>query len=564
MKTIILDGEHLTIEQLVAVGRSGAPVAYPAKVRQRIKQFRTGLERFLYEHPETPIYGVTRGCGDLLSSALKRDQRNAYLAAWRAHRAAPKNAAALKKRRQAFVAYLRALEEYQVRYIKAHNCGTGNPFPIEVVRAALAIRLNSFARGHSAVTLEMCQLIIDLLNRGVTPWVLEEGSVGASGDLIPLAMVGAVLLGLPEAKAYHKGKLLSAPEALRRAGLRPVALGAKEAMGITNGANFMAALGAFAVHESQQLLKSATVTAALSLEAIRGEPDAYAEFLNGQRPFPGQTAVARDLRALCRGSRRMTAAAQRIRVDGQEADSARERVQDRYSFRCVPQVYGAAFEAIAKTREAVTIEINSATDNPLLEARSGGSFKAYSGGNFHGQPLAVAFDYLKIALTGLTLITDKRTFSLLNHHLSFGLPQDLAADPAGSDTGLMIAQYASAARAGESRVLAAPSSVMSVSTSANQEDFVSMGATAALHLGRVIRNAQTVVGIELLCALRALQLSRNALPPRHRRLGRGTARAFERLNRILPRPSQDRYLRTDMEKMIEVVRDGSLVDIAGL
>jgi histidine ammonia-lyase len=585
MNKVELKGENLTIEDVINVAEKGYKVEYPRDIKKKISKFRKGLENYICEHPDKPVYGTTTGCGDLLGYGLKKSAWEKYCEVWKKYKSNPNNS----ERMEAFKKYIEALEDYQVRYIKAHNCGTGNPLPIEVVRAAMVIRLNSFAKGHSAVRLETCQLMIDMLNKGVTPWVLEEGSVGASGDLVPLAMIGAVLLGLPEAKAYYNGKLMSAPEALERAGLKPIKLGAKEAMALTNGSNFIAALAVFAIRDVELLLKNASIAAALSLEAIRGEITAFSENIANVRPHEGHKKVSQQIRNLLEGSQRITKESQKVPFPGQinkeqiekieaykkkikdqeikgiidnllkGANIAGEKVQDRYSFRCVPQVHGAVYQALEELKRVVEIEINSATDNPLFFDDGSGKFHVESGGNFHGQPLAVAIDYLKIALTSLALISNKRTFSMLDKSQSYGLPQDLAFNPSEGDTGLMISQYAAAARAAESRVLSTPDSIMSISTAANQEDFVSMGMNGALHLHKIIYNTQIVVAIEILCALRGLQMTNHLLPNHLQRLGRGTGKIYAFLNNQLPPVKQDQYIRTDMEKVIKMVRTGELV-----
>lgn len=587
-ETIYLEGKEMTIGDVIAIAEGHRKVDFRQKVWDDISRFREGLIQHLHEFPRTPIYGVNRGCGDLLSSTLKKEEWEEYLEAFEKHQQDPENVQKEKEREEAFRKYLAALEDYQIRYIKAHNCGTGYPFPIEVVRAAIVIRLNSFAKGHSAVRPETCRLMISMLNRGLSPWVLEEGSVGASGDLVPLAMIGAVLLGMPEAKAYYEGELLSAPEALSKAGLKPTRLGTKEAMALTNGSNFIAALAVFAVRDAEILLASASVSAALSLEAIRGEKTAFSHNIAEARQHEGQIYIAAQMRRLLEGSRRMSVEAQKIPYPGQitseeryniekaaiscgsqlgdslkrlieGSNVTRERIHDRYSFKAIPQVHGAVYEAIKKVREVISIEINSATDNPLFFENEEGDYRAESGGNFHGQPLALVIDYLKAALTGLALITDKRTFSMLDRAQSFGLPGDLAADSGRGDTGLMLAQYAGAARAAESRILSTPASIMSISTAANQEDFVSMGLVGALHLRKIINNTQIVVAIELLCALRALQMTYDYLPPELRQFGCGTNSIYDMLNTRLPKVIEDQYIRTDMEEIIKLVKSGELV-----
>ena len=537
--TVYLNGETLSIHDVINVAENNYTVEFPKGILEKISEFRKGLEEYGRNHK---IYGYNTGCGDLIDVDITPQ----------------------------------SLKEYQRRYIMAHNCGTGDPLPPEIVRAIMVIRLNSFAKGYSAVRAETCQLMMDMLNKGVSPWVLEEGSVGASGDLVPLAMIGAVLIGLPEAKAYYKNKLMSALGALRKANLASISLAAKEAMALTNGSNLIAALAVFAVRDAEKLLKNASISAALSLEAIRGEKEAFSEFIAEARPHEGQKRIAAQIRKLLEGSKRTTIDAQKYRFSEKENfnaaqkeriyETGKERVQDRYSFRCIPQVHGPVYEAIQKVKEIVSIEINSATDNPLLfKDDTDGTYKAKSGGNFHGQPLAVVIDYLKIALTGLALITNKRVFSILDKFQSYGLPQDLAADPSGGDTGLMIAQYAGAARVAESRILSTPASIMSISTGANQEDFVSMGSIGALHLRKIIYNTQIVIAIEFLCALRGLQLtSYDSLPENMKALGKGTSEVYNFLNNELPPVGKDTYLRNDIEKVIKLVRSGKLVCCASM
>lgn len=563
---VVLDGMTLTIENVINVAEKNYPVAFAAGIEDKIKKTRNQLEYQLINYSEIEVYGTNVGCGTFKDNKITSA----------------------------------SFEDYQQRYIKAHNCGTGDPLPREIVRAMMVIRLNSFAKNLSAMRWETCALMVEMLNKGVTPVILEEGSVGASGDLVPLAMMAAVMIGLPEAEAYFDGRRMSAPQAMKEAGIETTKLGAKEAMGLTNGSNFLAAFGAFAVRDAELLIKNASISSALSLEAIRGEKDAFSELINGNRRHRGQLRIAKQIRDLIAESQRASVEAQQKKFRKQLGDTVKPRVQDRYSFRAIPPVHGAACEAMAKLRTTIRIEINSATDNPLFleEQISGPHVQSklagisdkkeiptlkklkkdkilngqllcdYSGANFHGQPLATVIDYAKLSLTGLALISDKRTFSLIDKDLNYGLPKNLAVKPAKGDTGLMIAQYAGAARVAENRVLSTPASVTSISTSANQEDFVSMGSIGAVHLRRVIRNTRIVVAIELLCALRALQMSYDYLPEHLRALGTGTSRVYEFLDKAMPlarnekgEPVGDTYLKTDIDKMIKLVKDGDLVNL---
>lgn len=526
---VLLDGNTLTIEDVINVAENKFPVGFANGIETAIRNRRAGLEKQLIENPDEPIYGTNVGCGDLKDTSITPA----------------------------------SFENYQRRYVMAHNCGTGKPLPEPLVRAIMVIRLNSFAKNLSAMRWETCKTMIEMLLKEVTPEILEEGSVGASGDLVPLAMMAAVLIGLPEAWAYYKGERMNAPQAMSKAGIEITKLGAKEAMGLTNGSNFISAFGVFAVRDAERLIINASISAALSLEAIRGEQDAFSKLVNDNRPHKGQIQIAAQIRNLIQGTKRATAKAQLVKFPKQYDESVKVRVQDRYSFRAVPPVHGAAFDAIRRLREDITTEINSATDNPLFSVDSSNFFKAFSGSNFHGQPLATVIDYAKLSITGLSLVTDKRTFSLLDKHLNFGLPGDLAKDPTKGDTGLMITQYAGAARAAENRVLSTPASVMSISTAANQEDFVSMGSIGAVHLAKVIRNTQIVIAIEILCALRGLQLTYDLLPDELKPLGAGTGRVYEFLNKQenLPPVSGDTYLRTEMDKVITLVQNGQLVEL---
>lgn len=550
-QTIILDGKSLKIEDVINIAENGCEVEISESIQEGIKENRAKLEAQLEKYPEIKIYGTNSLHGDLKHVDVD----------------------------------FGILEKYQEKFIKVHNCASGAPIPEKVVRAIMVIRLNSFAKGLSGMRWETIQLMLDMLNCGVTPVVLEEGSVGASGDLVPLAMIGAAMIGLKEAKAHYNSELLPAAEALNKAGLKPVKLGAKEAMGLTNGSNFIAAFSVFAIRDAENLIKHASLAGALSLEAIRGEKDAFSELINENRPHSGQLNIAEEIRNLIRNSKRISPEAQIHPFTGQEKYDV--RVQDRYSFRAIPQVHGVVVEAIDRLKQVVEIEINSATDNPLFqevgieEMKVGikdeiyGKLKSdnvtklikgFSGANFHGQPLATVIDYLKVAITSLGLISDKRSFSLLDERLSYGLPADLALSTKEADGGLMIVQYAGAARAAENRVLSTPSSVMSISTAANQEDFVSMGANGALHLKKIIENTEKIIAIELLCALKGLQLTFDKLPENLRSLGDGTGKIYSYLSEIeIFRKSDDRladhYLMTDMDEMLKILKSGKLVDI---
>ncbi len=562
MSKIILTGSCLTLQNIIDVAENFFEVELSKNSTDSIAEGRKKLMKQITDEAtkHIPIYGTNRGCGDKKNEAVAVEH----------------------------------LPAYQVRYIKAHNCGTGNPLPVNIVRAIMLIRLNSFAKGLSGMQSETCKLMVDMLNKKVTPWILEEGSVGASGDLVPLAMMGATMIALPEAKAYFQTdeeakaysksvnkinpKEMSAKEALDKAGLTVVTLGAKEAMGLTNGSNFIAGIACIAVRDVERILRTASISTALSLEAIRGEKKAFDPLINEQSDrHDGQLAIAKQIRNLIFNSSRMSKEAQESKGVKDENGKDKfddkndnfERVQDRYSFRCVPQIHCATFEALEKMKSVLLKEINSATDNPLFDFSKEDDLNGLkilsfaSGGNFHGQPLAAPIDYLKLSLTSLGLVTDKRTFSLLSSTLSYGLPSDLATDDNSGigNSGYMIAQYAGAARAAENRILSTPASVMSVSTAANQEDYVSMGSIGALHLRKVIYNCQILVAIELLCATRALQLTYDLLPDNLKSLGNETSKVYENLKNLLGGYTEDNYIRTEIEMVLEVVKSGTLIEL---
>lgn len=540
-RKVWLTGKNLTIEDVINVAERGWKIDIKPAIKKKINTYRKKLEEQIYSRPDIAIYGTNRLHGNLKDLEISMD----------------------------------IVDSYQKKYAKVHNCGTGQPIPVEVSRAIMVIRLNSFAKCMSGIRLETCELMLDMLNEGVTPWILEEGSVGASGDLVPLGMMLGTIIQLPESKAYYRGKLMSSKKAFKKAGLSEkyanFQLKAKEAMGITNGSNFIAAFAIFALRDAELLLKTASICTALSVEAIRGEKKAFSEIINEKSDrHSGQIIIAKQIRKLLKNSKRTTIEAQTHPFTRSEPWT--ERVQDRYSFRAVPQVNGTALEAIQKLRSTLETEINSVTDNPLFDfektdQKTGGILFA-SGANFHGQALAVVIDYAKIAMTSVGLMSDKRSFSMLDHRLSYGLPTDLAYDTSQGDGGLMITQYAGASRAAENRILSTPASVMSLSTAANQEDFVSMGSLGVLHFRKIIENLQKILAIEILCATRAIQMTYENLPKNLRKLGSGTQKVFaflsskENLNTGV-KYWQDHYLRTDMEKALELVKSGEIVASCG-
>jgi histidine ammonia-lyase len=411
----------------------------------------------------------------------------------------------------------------------------GEPLPEVVVRGMLLLRANTLAVGLSGARVEVAQLLVDMLNRAVHPVVPSRGSLGASGDLAPLAHLALVMIGEGEALVDGAGPGPAA-EALARAGLSPLVLAAKEGLALLNGTQLMTAVGALALHDAQRLAVTADVIGAMSLEAMLGTARAFADALVAARPHPGQRAVAAHLRGLLAHSE----------IAASHAESA-HKVQDPYSLRCMPQVHGAARDALAELERVLRVEINAATDNPLVFP----SGEVISGGNFHGEPVALALDYATMAVTELASISERRTARLVDAHLS-GLPAFLAERP-GLESGMMIAHYTSAALVNELQTLAHPASVDTIPTSANQEDHVSMGATAAHHLREAIDRAEAVLAIEALCAAQGVDF-RAPLAP-----GLGVRAAHAAIRERVAHLDADRAPAPDIGTARELIRSGTLL-----
>ena len=462
---------------------------------------RAVIERLVAEG--ATVYGVTTGFGDLANVRIEPGR----------------------------------VAELQVNLVRSHTAGVGEPLPAEVVRAMLLLRANALAVGLSGVRPVIAELLCELLNAGIHPVIPSRGSVGASGDLAPLAHLAAVLIG--EGTADTQSGPMPGGDALRAAGLTPVELGAKEGLALLNGTQLMTAIAALVAHDGQRLAASADVIGAMSLEAMQGTAAAFDEALIGARPHPGQVAAAAHLRALLAGSQ----------IGASHAASP-HRLQDAYSLRAMPQVHGAVRDALDQLERVLLVEMNAATDNPLVFADG----RVISGGNFHGEPVALAIDYAKIALAELASISERRTARLVDAHLS-GLPPFLSDEP-GLRSGLMIVQYTAASLVNELQTLAHPASVDSIPTSANQEDHVSMGATGALHLWQVLDRAETVLAIEALCAAQGLDFRAPMRP------GRALARAHARLREQVAHLAEDRSPAPDIAAARDLLHSGDLLAAA--
>src|SRR6267143_987964 len=492
-----LNGEQISLVQLAAVASGGEAVRITDLARPRILASRKLIEQIIER--DAVVYGVNTGFGKLAEVRIGRHE----------------------------------LRQLQLNLVRSHACGIGNLLSEPEVRAMMLLRANVLALGLSGVRCEVIELLCEMLNRRIYPVVPEKGSVGASGDLAPLSHLALSLVG--EGEVLFEGRRMSSAEALRRARLTPLELEAKEGLALLNGTQAMHAVGGLALLRAQRLARVADVAGAMSLEALKGTPAAFDLRLQDARPHPGQKAVAKHLLSLLEGSE--------IRQSHLKNDP---RIQDAYSLRCMPQVHGAVRGALSHCEGILIVESGSATDNPLVFAEIG---DVISGGNFHGAPLALAFDYVAIAVTDLIRISERRIERLVNPDMNEGLPAFLARHP-GTQSGFMIAHVAAAALLNEAKVLAHPASIDNVPTSGGKEDHVSMGMTSALKLRSIVDLAENLLAIELLAGAEALE---------HRRplkAGAGVERAFAVLRKIAPPLTQDRSLSGDITRVAAAVRRG--------
>ena len=451
MKPLLLDGSSLTIDDLARVaGDPSSPVDLSDAARAAVRHSRAAVDSWI-DH-ERVIYGLTTGFGEFANVFIPKD-KTAHL---------------------------------QENLIVSHAAGMGTLLPAEIVRAMMVLRVNALAKGLSGIRESTLDLLIGMINAGLTPDIPSQGSVGSSGDLAPLSHLALAMIG--------RGRIAGRPSAdvLAEHGLQPVTLAAKEGLALINGTQMMTAFGALSIARLRAIVDLADVAGALSLDALRGTDNAFDPRLHAARPHPGQTHVAKRLRSLLAGSH--------IRESHRQND---ERVQDAYSLRCMPQVHGATRDAMEYVTTVVEREMNSATDNPLVFADDD---VAIEGGNFHGQPIAITLDFLGIAAAELANISERRTERMVNSALG-GLPRFLTPN-GGLNSGMMIAQYTAAALVSENKVLAHPASVDSIPTSANQEDHNSMGSIAARHLWDIVDNVERVLAIELLCGAQGVDLLR--------------------------------------------------------
>ena len=499
MEKIFLGVDGMTMEDLLAIARHEAKVRLTEESEKRILSTRKLIEHWVQE--EKIIYGVTTGFGALSDVIISKEDT------W----------------------------QLQKNILMSHAAGVGNPLDKETVRAVMALRIKDLARGRSGIRLKTVNHLIKILNRGICPIVPEKGSVGASGDLAPLAHLCLVLIG--QGEAFYKDQRISGMEALRKCGMEPIQLEAGEGLALVNGTQVMTAIGGLAVYDSLKLTKMSDIAAAMSLEVLMGSRTEFDPRIHRVRPHPGQAAAADNMGRITQNSE----------IISSHKDCS--RVQDAYTLRCSPQVHGASKDAINYALNVVKTEMNSSTNNPLFFPESE---EFLLGGNFHGQPVALAMDFLCMAVSELANISERRIERLVNPKLS-GLPAFLVSD-GGLNSGFMITQYTAAALVSENKVLSHPACVDSIPTSANKEDHVSMGTISARKCREVVKNTEKVIAIELLCSAQAMDLFTNIKP------GEGTLVAYKAIRDAISPLDKDRVLSKDIETMMHLMRSGKIIE----
>lgn len=498
MDKVFIDGNSLNIMEFINVVRHGYEVELSKEAIERVKNSRNLVDEFVEN--DKAVYGITTGFGKFSDVTITKEETKLL----------------------------------QKNLIISHSCGVGKPLDEEIVRGIMLLRANALAKGYSGVRLSTLNTLIDMLNKKVHPIIPEKGSLGASGDLAPLSHMVLVMLG--EGEAIFNGEILPGHEAMNRAGIKPIELTSKEGLALINGTQAMTAIGGLTVYDSINLIKHADIVSALTIEALNGITDAYDYKVHMVRPHKGQINTAKNLLSLLEGSE-MTSKQGEIRV------------QDAYALRCIPQIHGASKDAIEYVLDKVLIEFNSATDNPLIFTDSK---EVISGGNFHGQPMALSFDFLGIALSEMANISERRLERLVNPALS-GLPAFLTKK-GGLNSGFMIVQYSAASLVSENKVLAHPASVDSIPSSANQEDHVSMGTIAARKAREIMSNARKVLAMELLAACQGIDLRGK------KGLGKGTEIAYNIIRGHIPVLEEDRVMFKDINTCENIIKSNEILN----
>ncbi len=495
----IIDGHNLTIEQVVQVARQNEPVELHPEAKKRIEKCRALLEDKIQKREI--MYGVNTGIGELSEIVLTREQ----------------------------------VEKYQRYVIYSHAAGYGRALPVEIVRAAMLSRISCHCHGHSGLRLVVTETMKEMLNRGVTPVVCEKGSVGACGDLSPMSQIALGVMG--EGESFYQGERLPSAEALRRAGIQPVVLEARDGLATINGSNFITGLGALEIYDAHRWLKNSEIAAAMTLEVLNANMKAYDERLHKVRAYPGALESAENIRKITEGSELL-------------AKLGKKKVQDAYSLRSTPQVTGAARDALKWARYMLEIELNNAADNPVFFPDEQ---LVLTGANFQGTPQAFALELLGTAVTTVAVLSERRLNRLMNQHLSVGLPAFLTKG-AGMFSGMMLSQYTAGALVCENRVLSHPAATGSIPAAADQEDFVSMGWTSALKTRQIIDNAQAVLAIEMMAGAQAVDF-RAPLKP-----SRGVQAAHEVVRKHVAHLEEDRPLYDDINILKDVVERAEVLE----
>lgn len=495
---IEINGENLSIEDVVKISRDFESVRLSEDAIRKIQKSREMVESIVGQNKI--VYGINTGFGELAKETIPYD----------------------------------SIDELQHNLIRSHSCGVGHPLPAEIVRAMMVLRANSLAKGYSGIRLDTVNVLIDMLNKKVHPIVPEKGSIGASGDLIPLAHIALAIIG--EGNVEYNGEMVSTEEGFQKSRIYPVKLTAKEGLALINGTQLMTAIGCLAIWDAELLLKNVQIAGVMSLEALKGTDQAFRDEIHKARPHKGQMTCAKNLWRLTRESK----------IIASHKDCS--EIQDAYTLRCMPQVFGASKDAFSFVRSVLETEINSATDNPLIFPDIGESL---SGGNFHGQPLALALDFLGIAVAELGNFSERRTARLVDSNLS-GLPPFLT-EHSGLHSGFMLPQYVAASLVSENKILCHPASCDSIPSSANKEDHVSMGAIAALKSLKILENVQRTIAIEFMAASQGLEFHR----PLESSPGINVAHSIIRGK--VPKLEKDRPMYEDIEKLFCIVKNGAIV-----
>lgn len=499
MNHIAIDGKNLTLEQLIQVTRNRKEVQLTAEAIEKVNAARALVDKFVDE--DKVVYGITTGFGKFSDVVVKGEETKTL----------------------------------QRNLIISHACGVGNPLDEDIVRGIMVLRVNALSKGNSGIRLSTLNTLVEMLNKGVHPIIPEKGSLGASGDLAPLAHMVLVMIG--EGEAILDGVRMSGKEAMDKAGIPVIALTSKEGLALINGTQVMTSVGAHTVYDAINLSKTADIAASLTMEALNGITDAFDPRVHEVRGHKGQMDAAKNLLTILADSNMTT-------------KQGEQRVQDAYSLRCTPQIHGASKDCFEFVKSKVEIEMNAVTDNPIIFVDDEA---VISGGNFHGQPMALPFDFLGIGLSEIANISERRLEKLVNPALSHGLPAFLV-EKGGLNSGYMIVQYAAAALVSENKVLAHPASVDSIPSSANQEDHVSMGTIAARKAREIMGNARKVLAMEIMAACQAIDLRGN------KGLGKGTAEAYNIVRENLTKIEDDRVMYVEINKCEEILKSNVLVE----